>query len=251
MLHHPVIRVEGVTKRFSDANHMLALEHITLDVAPGEFFVIVGPSGSGKSTLLRIMSRLDQRHEGTVSISTPHEKATIGFVFQQFALLPWLTVFENAELAIRQRVPGVRERTERVMAELGRLGLRKFATAYPRDLSGGMRQRVGLARALVTEPDILFLDEAFSELDTFTAETLRRELLDIWAEKRMTIVMVTHLIDEALELGDRIAILTARPGKIAHVITNTLPRPRNTRSAHFFSLADTLRKYLQPVVQHP
>ncbi len=170
----------------------------------------------------------------------------VGFVFQQFALLPWLSVFQNIELPLLARHTPPEERKKRVEAELKRFHLEKFAHTRPRELSGGMRQRVGIARALITEPKIVFMDEPFSELDSFTAEELRAELLEIWSERKVTIVMVTHIVEEALELADRVAVITPRPGTIEKIVINDLPRPRNKRSESFYRLADELYKLIKP-----
>ena len=244
----PLITLRHITKIFDeDASHRLvSVEDISLDIAEGEFFIFAGPSGCGKSTLLRIISGLDRDFHGEITIGGELTPADFGFVFQQFALLPWLTVAENVALGlIARRLPAaeIKRATER---ELCIFGLEKFSRARPRELSGGMRQRAGIARALATEPKIIFMDEPFSELDSFTAAALRKEILTVWQERRPTIVMVTHLIPEALELADRIAVLTPRPGKIEKIITNTLPRPRDPRSAAFFKLEDELYNLIKP-----
>lgn len=224
----------------------MALLDIDLEIKEGEFFVFVGPSGSGKSTLLRIMSGLEKDYEGVVRLGPGLASNDISFVFQHFALLPWLTVWENAELGLRARHVGEQERNKIMGRELDRFGLLKFKDSYPRELSGGMRQRVGLARAMITSPKIIFMDEPFSELDSFTAEELRKELLGAWQERKSTIVMVTHVIEEALELADRVAVLTPRPGKIEKIVDVKLARPRNERSPDFYSLEDELSEIIKP-----
>ncbi len=215
-----------------------ALDDVSLEIRSGEFFVCVGQSGSGKSTLLRIMCGLEPPHRGSVVLGAGLTPRDMAFVFQQFALLPWMTVFENVEIGLLARGVPFRARAEKVIAELKIFGLEKFAHAYPRELSGGMRQRVGIARALATDPKIIFMDEPFSELDSFTAEELRKELLLIWEKRKMTIVMVTHVIPEAVELADRIAVLSASPGTLREIVVNHLPRPRVLRGAEAFSLED-------------
>lgn len=239
-----MVRLDKVTKRFElkGGSSFAVLEDIRCDIREGEIFVFVGPSGSGKSTILRIMSGLEKEYTGTMHL----ESRDISFVFQQFALLPWMTVYENIELSLIARKIPPKERKEKVMRELHRLNLERFAHARPKELSGGMRQRVGIARALVTDPKIIFLDEPFSELDSFTATELRREMLDIWAERKLTIVMVTHIVPEAIELADRIAVLTPRPGTIEKIVVNTLPRPRQKRSEAFYKLEDELYKLIKP-----
>lgn len=247
-MNTPAITIDRVSKAFplTKGKRFLALENISFEILNGEFFVLVGPSGSGKSTLLRIMTGLDSATVGSVSFGPGLGRSDMSFVFQQFALLPWLTVSENVALGLVARGVSESARRERVGKELQRLGLEKSAHVYPRELSGGMRQRVGIARAFATDPKIIFMDEPFSELDSFTAQELRKEVLEIWQERTPTIVMVTHLIPEALELGDRIAVLTPRPGKIEKIIENTLPRPRNHRSEDFFRREDQLRALIKP-----
>lgn len=242
------ISIKGLTKYFGEAQgeRLEVVRNINLEIFPGEFFVCVGPSGSGKSTLLRIISGLEKSYEGSVAFNEGIKASDISFVFQQFALLPWLSVYENIELGILAGHFSQEIRHERVTQEIKRFGLEKFAHAIPRELSGGMRQRVGLARAFVSRPKVIFMDEPFSELDSFTAEELRKEFLRIWRETHETVVMVTHLIEEAIELADRIAVLTPRPGRIEKIVVNDLPRPREKRSPEFFRLEDALYKLVKP-----
>ncbi len=242
------LTLRNITKHFTDGNtkKFLALKDISFEINAGEFFILLGPSGSGKSTLLRIMSGLEKDYQGELKLGQNITSADISFVFQQFALMPWLTVYQNIELALDPKKITAGEKKEKIIAELKRLDLEKFADSYPRELSGGMKQRVGIARALVKNPKIIFMDEPFSELDSFTAQELRSEILKIWNETKTTIVMVTHLIEEALELGDRIAILTPLPGKIEKIVPNHLPRPRAKRSADFFEYMDHIYKLIKP-----
>lgn len=248
MIINKAIILTQVTKIFQEtpSEELVVLKHINLEISAGEFFVILGPSGSGKSTLLRLMSGLDKNYKGKIELGADFQKDETGFVFQQFALLPWLTVYENVELGILSKNLEKSERKEIVMKKLKQFGLEKFSNIHPKELSGGMRQRVGLARALVVEPKIIFMDEPFSELDSFTAEELRKEFIRVWHENKPTIVMVTHLIEEALELADRVAVLTPRPGKIEKVVVNYLPRPRDKRSPEFYRLEDELYKLIKP-----
>ncbi len=248
MRYMEAISLRGVTKKFKSKGReeLLAILDVDLEIKQGEFFVFVGPSGSGKSTLLRIMSGLEKDYEGVVRLGPGLASNDISFVFQHFALLPWLTVGENTELGLRARHTGEQERNKIIEKELDRFGLLKFKDAYPRELSGGMRQRVGLARAMSTSPKIIFMDEPFSELDSFTAEELRKELLAVWQEKKTTIVMVTHVIEEALELSDRVAVLTPRPGKIEKIVEVKLARPRDKRSPDFYALEDQLYEIIKP-----
>lgn len=238
-----IISLENISKIYKDGSRdLVALENITLDVNTGEFFILLGPSGCGKSTLLRIISRLDKDFKGALFFPTGLEIKDTSFVFQQFALYPWLTVEKNIEIGLYARGVNPAERKKRAAEEIKRLGLQKFAKSYPRELSGGMKQRVGIARALATDPKIMFMDEPFSELDSFTADRLRKDLLQIWEEKKMTVVMVTHLISEAIELADRIAVLTQRPGKIELMAENRISRPREMRGEESFRMEDKLRK---------
>lgn len=244
----PVIILKNISKKFQEktSEELLALQHINLEIAPGEFFIFLGPSGSGKSTLLRIMSGLEKLYQGEIKFGPGIRSSDLNFVFQQFALLPWLTVFRNIELGLLSRNVPQDIRKARVEKELKRFSLERFADSFPKELSGGMRQRVGIARALATDPKIIFMDEPFSELDSFTAEELRKEVLTIWHNTKPTIIMVTHLIEEAIELADRIAVFTPRPGKIEKVVVNHLPRPRIKRHPDFYNLEDTLYTLIRP-----
>ncbi len=244
----PALILKHVSKVFTDTpgEKLRVLEDITLEIGAGEFFVIAGPSGSGKSTLLRVMSGLERSYEGTVQLGNGYTAKDLSFVFQQFALLPWMSVFENVELPLIARKIPEDKRRHIVMKELEIFGLKAFAEAHPKTLSGGMRQRVGLARAFAIEPKIIFLDEPFSELDSFTAEELRQDLLAIWQERKLTIVMVTHLIEEAVELADRIAVFRPLPGRIEKIVTSHISRPRNKRSEEFYRLYDELYALVKP-----
>jgi ABC-type nitrate/sulfonate/bicarbonate transport system ATPase subunit len=243
-----IITLKNVTKVFTDTpGHPLHVLHdVDLTIEKGEFFVFLGPSGSGKSTLLRIMSGLEKEYQGEVRLARGITKNDIGFVFQQFALLPWLSVYNNVELPLLRTSLSEKARRERVLDELEKLGLEKFRNSMPHELSGGMKQRVGIARALVHRPKIMFLDEPFSELDSFTAEALRKEVLDMWHQLKCTCIMVTHLIPEAIELADRIAVLTPRPSRVERILDNTIPRPRAKRSGRFFAMEDTLYSLIKP-----
>ncbi len=240
-----ILSLKNISKIFvEDSNKLLALDNINLEIAQGDFFVILGPSGSGKSTLLRIMSGLEKEFSGKLNYEGV-TKNDFSFVFQQFALLPYLSVFQNVELGLLARGVPKNQRHERVLTELKKLGLEKFVKSYPKELSGGQKQRVGIARALVTSPKIIFMDEPFSALDSFSAEALRKEVLDIWRISQTTIVMVTHLISEALELSNRIAVLTSKPGQIEAVLENPLSRPRQLRSEGFFKMEDKIKELIK------
>lgn len=247
MNQQPAISLKNVSKHFRSGGKTLhVLENINLEINHGEFFVIVGPSGSGKSTLLRLMSGLEKDFSGKVEMGQGMSRSDMAFVFQQFALFPWMTVADNIALGLVARGRPKKEIDVIVDAKLRMLGLEKFRDEYPKSLSGGMRQRVGIARALATSPKVIFMDEPFSELDSFTAEALRQEMLEIWKKESVTIIMVTHLIDEALELADRIAVLSPLPGKIEKILPNTLARPRVKRSAELYAAYDAIYKLIQP-----
>ncbi len=242
------IEIKNVSKTFTgrEGGRLSAVKDIDLTIHKGEFVVLLGPSGSGKSTLLRIICGLEKVSQGHVDFAQGLSTADIAFVFQQFALLPWLSVAENIGLGLMAKGTPEKERTEIVKKLLDRFGLEKFARTHVRELSGGMKQRVGIARALAVNPKILLLDEPFSELDSFTAEELRKDILQVWQERQLTVLMVSHMIPEALELADRIAVFTSRPGHIEKILTNPLSRPRPKRSQEFFALEDELAHLIRP-----
>lgn len=242
-----IITLKNLSKSFKTAIKPLhVLADVDLEIFDGEFFMFLGPSGSGKSTILRIMSGLEKDFSGKVELGPGITRKDMSFVFQEFALLPWMTVAQNIELGLLARNVSESGRHKIIQRELELLGLEKFGHVYPSELSGGMKQRVGIARALATNPKVMFLDEPFSELDSFTAEELRKELLKIWQERKMTVIMVTHIVEEAVELADRIAVLTPRPSRIEKLIINNLPRPRQKRTEEFFGLEDELYRVIKP-----
>jgi sulfonate transport system ATP-binding protein len=215
-------------------NGVRALDGVTLNIRPGEIVAVVGGSGCGKSTLLRIVCGLDRPSDGRVSlngagIDGPREQ--IGIVFQEPRLLPWLSVAGNVGFGLEDW-PRT-ERAGRVSSQLARVGLAEKAGAWPRELSGGQAQRVSLARALIMRPQVLLLDEPFSALDAFTRADLQDHLLDLWADGRPTLVVVTHDVEEAVVLADRIVVMGARPGRVIAEIAADLPRPRDRQSAAF------------------
>jgi sulfonate transport system ATP-binding protein len=215
-------------------NGVRALDGVTLTIAPSEIVTVVGGSGCGKSTLLRIVCGLDRPSDGRVllrgvSIERPHEE--IGMVFQEPRLLPWLSVKDNVGFGLEDRPR--EERTDRVSRLLTRVGLAEKAAAWPRELSGGEGQRVSLARALIMRPQVLLLDEPFSALDAFTRADLQDHLLDVWADGKPTLIIVTHDVEEAVVLADRIVVMGPRPGRVLAEIAASLPRPRDRGSAAF------------------
>jgi sulfonate transport system ATP-binding protein len=227
-----MLTLERVGKTYPNGVH--ALGGVSLDVGPGEIVAVIGGSGCGKSTLLRAVGGLDPATEGSVTldgepIKRPHEK--IGIIFQEPRLLPWLKVADNVGFGLGDRPKA--ERAQRVAAALERVGLSDKAKMWPRELSGGQAQRVAIARALVPRPQVLLLDEPFSALDAFTRTDLQDHLLDLWADAKPTLIVVTHDVDEAIVLADRVMVMCPRPGRIFDEIEVDLPRPRDRQSAAF------------------
>jgi NitT/TauT family transport system ATP-binding protein len=247
-----IIRAEKIEKYYAQPsqNRIQVISATDLSIVPGEILALLGPSGSGKSTMLRMLTGLSTPTAGQVYWhGTPIADAEINvsIVFQSFALFPWLTVLENVEAPLQARGVQPAERRERSMKMLDMVGLDGFEAAYPKELSGGMRQRVGFARALVVEPEVLFMDEPFSALDVLTAENLRSELLELWAKKTMptkAVFIVTHNIEEAVLLADRIIVLGRNPGHIRTDFAVHLPQPRDRKSPAFTQLVDYIYKVL-------
>jgi ABC-type nitrate/sulfonate/bicarbonate transport system ATPase subunit len=232
--------VQDVTKIFraADGSAVVALDHVSLSVAPGEMVSLVGQSGCGKSTLLRLIAGLDKPtagevREGTEIITGP--SAERGMMFQNANLFPWLTVRRNIQAGLVAR--GVlRERRHEVDEFMKLVGLEAFANVYPHELSGGMAQRVALARALVNHPKVLLLDEPLGALDQFTRMRMQDEIIALWQARGTTMVLVTHYVDEAIYMSDRIVVMTPRPGRIERVLDNPLKRPRDRNSSEFQAL---------------
>jgi len=247
-----IIRAEKIEKYYAQpsANRIQVISATDLSIVPGEIVALLGPSGSGKSTMLRMLTGLSRPSAGEVYW---HEQPIAGaeinvsIVFQSFALFPWLTVLENVEAPLQARGIEPGERRDRSMKMLDTVGLDGFEAAYPKELSGGMKQRVGFARALVVEPEVLFMDEPFSALDVLTAENLRSELLELWANKTMptkAVFLVTHNIEEAVLLADRIIVLGRNPGHIRTDFKVQLAHPRDRKSESFTQLVDYIYKVL-------
>jgi NitT/TauT family transport system ATP-binding protein len=245
----PLLQVKDVCKAFpkpdGEGQHIV-LEGVNLTINEGEVVGLLGRSGSGKSTLLRCIAGLSSPSEGTLSyLGEPIEGPAqgISMVFQSFAIFPWLTVYENVALGLEALHVSPPEIRRRALAAIDLIGLDGFESAYPRELSGGMRQRVGFARALVVHPNILLMDEPFSALDVLTAETLRTDFLDLWTEGRMPIkgvILVTHNIEEAVLMCDRILVFASNPGRILTEIRVTLPQPRNRLDPSFRALVESI-----------
>jgi NitT/TauT family transport system ATP-binding protein len=224
----PKVVVSEVSVTFeAHGRPVVALDRISLDVAAGEFLCIVGPSGSGKSTLLRVLAGLLPQSAGGVRIAADHPGTPLtAMVFQEHALLPWRTVVDNVTFGLENRGVGRAEREARAREMLALVGLTRFARHYPHQLSGGMKQRVGIARALATDPEVLLMDEPLAALDAQTRAIMQEELLRIWTELRKTVIYVTHSLEEALLLGDRVVLLTAHPGRVSETFVVDLGRPR-------------------------
>jgi NitT/TauT family transport system ATP-binding protein len=254
----PIIEARQVEKRFQqpDGHEIEVIAPIDLSLEPDTVTAVLGPSGSGKSTLLRILSGLVSPTSGEVRWhGTPMTGCSpnVAIVFQSFALFPWLTVIDNVEAPLLARGVSHFERHRRALRALGSVGLKGFETAYPKELSGGMKQRVGFARALAVEPEILFMDEPFSALDVLTAENLRNELMELWLERKVptrTIFIVTHNIEEAVLLADRIIVLGRNPAKIRADFRVPLKRPRDRKSPVFLLYVDYIYKVMtQPQLE--
>jgi sulfonate transport system ATP-binding protein len=227
-----MLALDKVGKTYPNGVH--ALSRFSAEVKPGEIVAVIGGSGCGKSTLLRAIAGLDRATTGTVTldgvtITAPHAK--IGIIFQEPRLLPWLSVADNIGFGLSE-LPAD-QRRERVARALARVGLADKANAWPRELSGGQAQRVAIARALVPQPEVLLLDEPFSALDAFTRRDLQDHLLDLWADTRPTLILVTHDVDEAVVLADRVLVMRPRPGRLFEAIAINLARPRDRNSPHF------------------
>jgi NitT/TauT family transport system ATP-binding protein len=243
-----LIDMHGVCRSFpkGSGEDLLVLENVDLTIRSGEIVGLLGRSGSGKSTLLRIIAGLIAPSDGEAKcrgeqISGPPNG--IAMVFQSFALFPWLTVLQNVELGLEALGVDAAERRKRALAAIDLIGLDGFESAFPKELSGGMRQRVGFARALVVHPDLLLMDEPFSALDVLTAETLRTDLVDLWVEGRLpikSVLMVTHNIEEAVLMCDRILVFSSNPGRVAAEIKVEMPHPRNRLDPAFRQLVDSI-----------
>jgi sulfonate transport system ATP-binding protein len=235
-----ILRLAGVAKTFTvDGRKIEALRNIEFAVRPGQFTALVGASGCGKSTLLRLVAGLDTPDAGQILLEdTPVDGPSrhCGLIFQDHRLLPWLSVLQNVELALSGTEHSAPSRRASASASLQLVGLADFANAYPRQLSGGMAQRVALARGLVGRPRLLLLDEPFSALDSLTRARLQTELLRIWAHEGISMLLVTHDVEEAVLLADRVIVLAANPGRIQSVVDINLPRPRLRSSAELAAL---------------
>jgi NitT/TauT family transport system ATP-binding protein len=248
----PIIEARNLEKFYPqpDGSRIQVIAPTNIAIYPGQIICLLGPSGCGKSTMLRMLTGLSPASGGGVfwhGHPVQEESPNVSIVFQSFALFPWLTVIENVEAPLEARGVAEFERHKRALRIIDAVGLDGFESAYPKELSGGMKQRVGVARALVVEPEVLFMDEPFSALDVLTAETLRGELLELWLEKKIptrAIFIVTHNIEEAVILGDRIIVLGRNPAHIHAEFSVNLPHPRDRKDPHFVELVEMIYRAL-------
>jgi NitT/TauT family transport system ATP-binding protein len=258
MIDTDAIQIRGVNMTYPgpDGHETQALKDISLDIRQGEFVSLVGPSGCGKTTLLRIIADLLEPSWGTVTVfgRTPREtrlNRKYGMVFQSPVLYEWRTVRNNIRLPLEIMKVPKDEQNRRIDEQLELVGLTKFANRYPFQLSGGMQQRVGIARALAMKPDLLLMDEPFSALDEFTREGLNQDLLRIWQVSQKTVIFVTHNIAEAAFLSDRVVVMSPHPGRVSAAIEVDLPRPRSQASREFFELHSLIRGSFEGVGSPP
>ena len=233
--------------RDTDGNKVEALNNVSLDIRKGEFISIIGPSGCGKTTLLRLIAGLDKPQSGELTIDgskITDVSPERGYVFQQGGLFPWLTVESNIAYGLKARKV-FKSNKEKVGKYIDMVGLGGFEKSYPHQISGGMAQRVAIARALINEPKALLLDEPMGALDSFTRSDLQDKLLELWKENGTTMILVTHDIDEAIYLSDRIVIMTPRPGKISKIIDVDLPRPRHRGGVEFLALRKSILEFFE------
>ena len=258
-MQNAIIQARAVEKFYPqpDGNRIEVISPTDLEIMPGQIVALLGPSGSGKSTLLRMLTGLSTPSSGEVlwhGKPIDGEPPNVAIVFQSFALFPWLNVLENVEAPLEARGIAAIERHKRALKMLDTVGLDGFETAYPKELSGGMKQRVGFARALVVEPEVLFMDEPFSALDVLTAENLRGELLELWLSKKMptsAIFVVTHNIEESVLLADRVIVLGKNPGRIRSDFEIDIPQPRDRKAQRFVEYVDYIYKIMtQPEIEH-
>jgi len=255
----PILEGRGLEKFYAqpDGGRIEVVAPTDIQILPGKIVALLGPSGCGKSTLLRMLTGLSRPSAGQVfwhGRPLDGERPNVGIVFQSFALFPWLTVLQNVEAPLEAQGVAPAERQKRALRIIDAVGLDGFENAYPKELSGGMKQRVGFARALVIEPEVLFMDEPFSALDVLTAETLRGELLELWHDRKIptrAIFIVTHNIEEAVVLADRVIVLASNPARIREDFELTLPQPRNRKSESFEVHVDHIYRVLtQPHIAH-
>ena len=242
----PAVALKGVTKRYAGGSGVLALDGISLAVQPGEFLTLVGASGCGKSTLLNLVAGLDEPTAGSVEV-----QGQAAFMFQEHALFPWLSALDNVATPLRLRGVGKKDREAQARDYLEAVHLTDFADRRPHELSGGMKQRVAIARTLATRAPVLLMDEPFGALDAMTRDLLHDELESIWRERNLTVLFVTHNVREAVRLGDRVVLLSSRPGRIAAEYDVDIDRPRRIEDRDVSALAGQITAALRhEVVRH-
>ena len=254
MSHAGTIDIQNVNKHFTvKGTPLKVLDNISLSIQPGEFISIVGSSGCGKSTLLRMLIGLESDYEGQILLDGQRIKGTSldrGIVFQEHRLFPWLTVEQNVGLGLLNAPGSQAEKDKNVQEHIHLVGLKGFEKAYPHQLSGGMSQRVAIARALVNRPEVLLLDEPFGALDALTRSRLQQELQRIWQAESITAILVTHDVEEAVYLGDRVVVMQPRPGRIKRIVDVNLPRPRDRVAADFVALKDDVLSEFSHEINH-
>ncbi|MBI3573867.1 ABC transporter ATP-binding protein [Candidatus Kaiserbacteria bacterium] len=238
----PIVRLAGASYRYPEAKaHMLAFKDVSFSIAQGEFVSLIGPSGTGKTTVLRTIAGVITESKGTIERNFKR----LAMVFQGHGIFPWQTVLENAAFGLAMDGMGKKEREKIAREKLTEAGLAGLEDRYPHQLSGGQKQRVAIARAIAIEPDLLLMDEPFASLDSLTATSLKKDVLLMWHRYHMTVVMVNHLIPDAVELSDRVIVMGGEPGIVKHSVFIALPRPRNTRSEGFYKESDALIRLLE------
>jgi len=245
-----IISIQNLSKRFNSKENITvdALKNINLDVEENDFICIVGPSGCGKSTLLRIIAGLEDSTEGKINYKGKEllePTSEIGMVFQNYSLLPWRTVIDNISLGLEFKRKDKKTRLEVASKYLNLINMEKFANAYPYELSGGMQQRVAIARALANDPQVLLMDEPFGALDAHTRIILQKELLRIWEQNKKTVLFVTHSVDEAVYLSDKIIIMSSNPGEIKEIVNIDIERPRDRGDIKYATLTSKILKMLE------
>ncbi|NLK26579.1 MAG: ABC transporter ATP-binding protein [Euryarchaeota archaeon] len=247
--HDVMLSISNLNKSFpKDEEMLVAVDKFNLDVRNGEFICILGPSGCGKTTILRIVAGLEAPTSGSITVSGKTIKgpgSDRGMVFQEFGLFPWRSVQKNIEFGLEVKGIPSEERAGISQKYVDLVGLKGFEKSHPKELSGGMKQRVGIARALANDPAVLLMDEPFGALDAQTRNQMQAELLRIWSETRKTVLFVTHSVDEAVFLADRIVVMTARPGTIKEIYDIDLPRPRDRANPEFIALRRTILDELE------
>lgn len=245
-----IISIQNLSKRFNSKENITvdALKNINLDVEENDFICIVGPSGCGKSTLLRIIAGLEDSTEGKINYKGKEllePTSEIGMVFQNYSLLPWRTVIDNISIGLEFKRKDKKTRLEVASKYLNLINMQKFANAYPYELSGGMQQRVAIARALANDPQVLLMDEPFGALDAHTRIILQKELLRIWEQNKKTVLFVTHSVDEAVYLSDKIIIMSSNPGEIKEIVNIDIERPRDRGDIKYAALTSKILKMLE------